>query len=1856
MAKKQGIQDTSKVFTNSFSKGLNKDSDPSFVSEGMWTHAINVVNNTIEGDVNTLSNEIGNEPCGVTGLSMPATATDKHIVGAIYLYSDKWVIFTAGHNSQGQRITSEIGLYEEDSCRYREIVQDPCLNFDKRYLISGASREKEDCSWQVYWADGFNPDRYLNIGDPQTWPTSDYQWLGGLNMNYYSNGTVVNFLWPGVPWYEKVTPAQPCEFTTYINSLNCDDTRLARLMETPCLNLTLGQSGGTLANGTYFAVIAYSIKGQRVTDWFSQSNFQFIYTVNDLEGSLILDVEVDSENFDEFILVIVEATNQQTVASQMGIYSTNTNRIAIDQINPSLIKVPLEQLPIQTPVFETSDQIAEVNDYLLRVGPRSKFDFNYQPLANMISTRWASVEYPADYYMKGGNKTNYLRDEVYTFYIRWIYDTGDKSSSYHIPGRAPRQFQIPGGPALNETSDFLLNPDKNILATDDQVFEVYNTATINIAPGPVVGTTTDDGGTVVAIGEMGYWESEEIYPDNRPDIWNPSRYCWTGPAAQLLPGQSVGNYDLCGLPIRHHKFPENFINNSPATQALHFRPNSNTTSAGADEYFIRLMGVYFENIMLPKDQNGNDIPGIVGYEILRGSREGNKTIIAKGMVNNFRSYKIRNNIPSDVIGLYPNYPYNTILPLNNSNTPGDHNYLYNDPYIRNQDAAGNDLDQNIPNDIFTFHSPDTMFRTPFLSTTEFKLYGTLSGYADINFQEPNGHPKWKLLSDDVILPMIVAGVAEAIISMLGKRTVNEPIINSYTEQVRGTGGINPINLSFGPTGSGTFVGGNSTPGTGGQIDDALAQNNALGNIDNALTNLLTGYNPFINTYYSSGTAYSDVFTAIAAGYSNTQYATEINSLIGVINTNADDAGIPGLLSLAGTIEFPRWAYLDPVTRSLGALNQVVFYFSEGADVTLKIFYAIVPFRQYGLQSISHGYYSNMRKISNNELLRFRIRDSFYLRDNIQNVSKYQDNIFPAITYGYKINNLKRSDAVTIRTTSGPDYIPGVPDGANIGPHLITSGVQDKSLVTLGSLVQSQATPSTFTPNFNEDDKDVGFRQTIASHYGGLKGRVRNQYGQLGSEYQIVITTCEQKLKDYNLIPTNWICPTDNKTYNFKTIQRTPVLFGGDTYINRYTEKNNMMFFYDWLYDQPDGFEYNYYLHSMIPQARFKVNSQLYDINNLAEAFIPGTPAIPGVGARPSASYRLDYWRQNAIGQTAFYDYTNDTRNGFFTVVPFPPFFWIQYYAGIWSVKNAYFYLANSGIRDFFVESEVLVDFRKNSEREGGKHYDPYRYTDYQAMFDMDPAVMGRLSEYIYDYSLSVSKLYNQYFSAGSLQSRYYDPEVAKLCYTYYPDRIIYSLPQQAEAVKDSWFIYLVNNYKEFKSQISGVKAINKSGIFITFKNDSPLMYQGVDTLQTDLGTKITIGDGGLFSQPQQSVSNSDKAYEYGSSQNRRSVISTPAGLYYMSQNQGRVFAYGEGLKEISQNGMKWWFILYMPYKLTEDFPDYPWQDNPVSGIGCQATYDSSSTVLYFCKKDYGLKDEFKNRVTYVPLRSNGTGDYFIVDNQQNIRYLLGDPRLFEDASWTLSYDPKAQYWISFHDWHPDSLLPTKDIFISVKNNTLWKHNYVCNSFCNYYGEQHGFELEFPIVTGQTVMTTRSMEYALECYRRNGESCIDQHHVLDYNFDQAVVYNTEQVSGYLNLNLYPKNDVNLSLQYPKLGANQFSYDILFSKEENKYRFNQFWDITRNRDEFPIGSNYPPTGALIPGTTILQGNYSSENTWITSVDGYTRVLNPNNMNYGKPELQRKKFRHYLNFLSLRKKQCDNVNMILKLSNSKNQYSPR
>ena len=153
--------------------------------------------------------------------------------------------------------------------------------------------------------------------------------------------------------------------------------------------------------------------------------------------------------------------------SKMGNYSTRTKSITIDVIDNRWTSVPIEQIPIRNPVADKSDAMYENGGYLLRVGPTDKFDFNYQPLANQITTYWQEIEYPANYYYKSGVNTSYMRDEQYAFFIRWLYNDGDKSASYHIPGRAPLPTDL-----ITVSGADVIYPTENVF------WQVYNTATV----------------------------------------------------------------------------------------------------------------------------------------------------------------------------------------------------------------------------------------------------------------------------------------------------------------------------------------------------------------------------------------------------------------------------------------------------------------------------------------------------------------------------------------------------------------------------------------------------------------------------------------------------------------------------------------------------------------------------------------------------------------------------------------------------------------------------------------------------------------------------------------------------------------------------------------------------------------------------------------------------------------------------------------------------------------------------------------------------------------------------------------------------------------------------------------------------------------------------------------------------------------------------------------------------------------------------------------------------------------------------------------------------------------------------------
>jgi hypothetical protein len=1704
--------------TETFAKGLMKDLDSAYLPDGVWSHARNAVNNSALGQIGLIGNEPGNAFCS----QAPYT-----IIGAINLRNDEWVVYSTDDTN------SEIGYFKEDQCQYTKIVNDPCLGFKKTHLVIGVSKQNFDCSWQVYWADGLNPDRTLNVGNIDSAPFSDP--------------------WPGVPYVCRDTLNGPCENCEPILplQLDCEKIRLARVINTPCVNISKGPAGGTLQNGSYYAVVAYTVNQQRVTDYFNPSQVQALFEHDNLSGSLIVTVDnMDTEVFTEFELVIVRTINQQTSAKKIGNYNTTETsiNISIDYINEALPTTPIELIPLRTPVYEKSEAIYRNGPYAIRVAPTGKFDFNYQPLANQIGTEWVMVEQAPDYYRKGGNQTGYMRDEQYAFWIRWVHNTGDKSSSYHIPGRykeVGKEINPDGTdiitPGLGSSDNIELaqaNAEGTVYVAP-KVWEMLNTAysTLNNLPSSTANVIP---GQVVARGKMGYWESTETYPADNHDVWDASAHSWS----------NVGdpNYDLCGKPIRHHKMPADIINITPTNQDgttsnfSRIRTNGNTPKA------IRVLGVAFDNIRPPVDNDGNLIPGIVGYEILRSSREGNKTVVAKGIINNMRQYRSADNTETIY---YQNYPYN-YLGKDSSLT----DVSWNDPVDSIGGTPWNDWNDSdnfltgYSKQLFTFHSPDTQFKNPFLSAQELRLYGEVGGRNNVtgNFQEVDGHPKHKLPTNLTFFVSLAVGIGIAGKAVHGKETKAIAAPKIFNAGINGAGVVS--------TGNAAVTGASNTA---------------------------------YDIYQSAVSSIANI-TAEAIG------SPDATNVLQITNTGTDLTLIP-LLTGGGiggspadiSIEKSDSDYMPIPLKIFGGIITYAQYMTQGTDATLDIITGFSKYRQYALQYTSHG---NMHRHARGNVrhsvanTRRYIQNDTYLENQLQQ--------FETIT----INNAYRGRAVALDVHADI-----------LNPYADTIG--DNTAQTIGTARGAGLLNNTTLDNpFKDSPKDrkvfEKFNTSAYSYYSGLKIRIRNQYGQLDSVRQL---------------PTGCIVRINPDQTTLQSRFSTEPIFGGDIYIGRYTEKNTFFYFYDWLMNQPDGTEFDYRTRSMINNPRFWADFTKFDTNLFLQRVIQAIVSFDWgefPNALPSAMSNLDQsLGTNSIGDGGGISFLQAVASSLSFIK-----------------KNCWFYLFQSGVRDFFVESEINVDLRDWGTQPFEWHYDAYRMTDLQTLFAPDIIKSGNYFKY--DLSLSVSRTFNNFISWGNMQTRYYSPYIAETCYTFYKNRAVYSLPQVQDAVRDAWLVYLANNYKDFPSKITAIKPIGKTGALILFDNDSPVQFLSSESLELDLGTKITIGDGSLFSQAMQNLSNADPEFQHGSCQNRLAVINTPVGIYYMSQSQGKVFQVsGDGIQEISSAGMRWWFNKYLPYTLLEDFPDFPIIDNPVVGIGCQATFDNTNIILYFCKKDYRLKPEFRGQVTYEPAK--GELSFGVTGTPYTIQ--LGDPIYFEDTSWTVSYDPKSEAWISFHDWHPELAISSKSYFLTTITGAqgtgqIWRHNQRTDLFANYYGQDYPFEFEYINNTGQAVNTLKNFEYQMECYTYDQDG-IDTYHVLDFNFDHAIVSNTEQVSGLLNLNIMPKNNAPALVGYPIVNLN--SIDILYSKLEQKYRFNQFWDITRDRGEY----TYPNVQQPI---------------WNTELNGYIKTLNPNNLNYQKPAFQHKKFRHYISNVWLSRNVSGPVKMLLRLSNNKLLNSPR
>jgi hypothetical protein len=589
--------------------GLNMDSTVNQVEKGKLTYALNANLENFDANSVNYQNEQGNKLC----LNFPE---NYQLIGEHFIQEkNKHVFFLANPITGG----SEIGYMDNNDCVYRKYINGACLNFQINHPIHKAVHKISNCTTEVYWTDGFNPRRYIDLENPPL-------------TTVYASGVICD---------PEVLPV-----------IDCNKIKVQPNFNIPKLSINSVVNGGELKAGTYqFAIQYCSAMGDAYTSYYSVTNptpianpqlttANFDYPVG---RSIVLDItNIDLTGYFEYYNVaVIKTINGASTVELVGTYFIDgkSNQITYTGQNVTAIALSTADIFEKFPYYDIAEDLTTVQDVLVWDGLTSNDQVSYQKIANQITLQWETYKLPAgENYADELNATKlrgYLRDEVYAFEIVFLLRNGKQTAGFHIPGREATSNDLV--PVQNTNPDFIGQTDP---ASDSAPYwKIYNTASVTgLAVGPKINNATP-----YQYGEFAYWQSEEEYPCNT-NVWG----------------------ELAGQKIRHHKFPDVLVSpifETPQINYVGYKviPTMQTANAiypiGVKVNTDQIEGLISNSTDLTELQKDE----IVAYKIVRGDRSANSSIVAKGIIRNVGKYTREDATSEDsTYYYYPNYPYNDI--------------------------------------------------------------------------------------------------------------------------------------------------------------------------------------------------------------------------------------------------------------------------------------------------------------------------------------------------------------------------------------------------------------------------------------------------------------------------------------------------------------------------------------------------------------------------------------------------------------------------------------------------------------------------------------------------------------------------------------------------------------------------------------------------------------------------------------------------------------------------------------------------------------------------------------------------------------------------------------------------------------------------------------------------------------------------------------------------------------------------------------------------------------------------------------------------------------------------------------------
>lgn len=1495
---------------NNATIGLNMDQTLNQIKPGTLTYALNAAVENFDASSVNYQNEPGNELC----INFPQGFT---LIGTHFISEQNKHIFFITNANTGD---SQIGYMDNNDCIYRILVNAKCLNFKITNPVQKVVHRITNCTTEIYWTDGVNPRRYLDINN--------------------------------VPYI--LDPSSDLCNPKYTNEVDCNQLKLQPNFSIPQLSISDVITGGELKAGTVqFAIQYCDAAGNPFTSYYSVTNptpiaDPFITTVNynyTVGKSVVVDItDLDTTGqYQYYNLAVISTVNAITSVQLVGTYfiEQSTDQVIYTGQNVDSIRLTIFDIFEKYPYYDIAQDVTAVQDVLVWDNLTSIDRLNYQSIASQIKLGWQTYRIPSDEnYADELNATNlrgYLRDEVYAFEIVFLLKNGKQTDGFHIPGREMNNTEL-SQPLVPDTNpDFIGEPTTVDPLTGigySPYWKIYNTASVT---GPAIGDAIGNA-TPHEYGEFAYWESTEEYPCNQ-DVWG----------------------DLAGKPIRHHKFPDVLV--SPIFENPVFTYSGNKVIPVMQNDAVYPIGVRVDvgqisdlinNSSLTPEQKDD----IVAFKIVRGDRGTNKSIVAKGILRNVGSYQ-----REEQTLYYPNYPYND---------------LNADPFLNQTNNAFNQISQPwlvICEETGTYEwgDPNTN-KTAVKEMVAGQTYEfcstfrptTKTGKATIG---PANFDSWYISGCGSCRGYRVHWTSP-FSSDNSTYTNYDPWIDGYSN-VFGGGcsteqAITVVGGEVGDDCSNGFWDGfckcdadiryepavtqpAPVPGQPYSVDFSKSRRSTLNcNVETPLPPFPGGELNYRQIFNSPETSFGQPFLGDVLKLENVIFGGGKAHFVEV----KSNAKYKLLTEEAQRDALASSDSLGSITNPFNAAAMFTAY-----QAYLQIYINGITRKNYAYSFNSIASYDYFGNIDNNLGIKQRSIDfARYLIPGVQAVGE------PG---GINVNNYERESSVYIKTIEERD---GDPVSAlmfpNETPSLVIGGnsiITDKSRFTIGS---------SNVCNAPGKEQDI----SVVSYYASMKNTFVNQWGQIYS---------------YVTIDTGFQRKVNANSSEIATV------FGGDTFISRFTFKTKLPYFIDNRVNAPDDSDifYDEIGNIAYPKYWHSARSILkdYTLNN-------GTVM----------SNIISYKAHN-------FDCPNDPAS-----TP-PPNAGSNrtYYDG-------YFYLFAYGIPNFYCETSYNLDLRQafnNREGDFWPHVstgipDDWLQEDYVSI----------ANDNTYTYNVTFSKQ-NKENTFTHLPADW----VEQFCYTNYPFRAIYSDSQTVDADNkvNNWLTYRALSYFDFPQNygnLISLDGIQNRAILARFENKT-FMYNNLLTIDTSNPQAAYVGNPNMFSAPPIDFAETDLGYV--GSQNKM-LLKIPQGQVTVDAKRGQIFLIsGTQAVDLSAfgSGMNRFFTDHLAFEILRYFPNVN-TDNNFTGIGLHGVYDSKFDRIILTKLDYipidkDVKYDDVLEQFYIETNINGLA--------VRTQVYLTDPEFFCNKSWSISFNFNTKSWVSFHTYLPNFYIAENNFFYSGIN-------------------------------------------------------------------------------------------------------------------------------------------------------------------------------------------------------------------------------